>query len=117
MIAALAIFSIGVTGTLAVFAASLRATATSAGHTRAIFLAQGLVEEVLAADVGTGRAYSFPGIAGEIWMALVAGGSPESVVDRLATEYDVEPARLRTDVDSLVERAVGLGLLRRVDDA
>ncbi len=73
-------------------------------------------EEVLAADVGTGRAYSFPGIAGEIWMALVAGGSPESVVDRLATEYDVEPARLRTDVDSLVERTIGLGLLKRVDD-
>ena len=69
-----------------------------------------------AADVETGRAYDFPGIAGEIWVALVAGASPDGVVDRLATEYDVEPARLRTDVDSLVERAIGLGLLKRVDD-
>lgn len=74
-------------------------------------------DEVLAADVETGRAFSFPGIAGEIWMALVAGAGPESVVNGLAAEYDVEPARLRADVDSLVERAVGLGLLRRVDDA
>ena len=56
MIAALAIFSIGVTGTLAVFAASLRATATSANHTRAVFLAQGIVEELLAVDdVETGE--------------------------------------------------------------
>ena len=74
-------------------------------------------DEILAADVETGRAFSFPGIAGEIWMALVGGAGPDSVVNGLAAEYDVEPARLRADVDSLVERAVGLGLLRRVDHA
>ena len=74
-------------------------------------------EEVLAADVKTGCAYSFSGIAGEIWTALVDGASPRSVVDDLAAEYDVEPGRLQADVDSLVERAVELGLLKRVDDA
>jgi len=74
-------------------------------------------EEVLVADIETGRAYSFPGIAGEIWTALVAGRSPETVVESLVTGYEVDPARLRSDVDSLVEKAVGLGLLRRVDDA
>jgi hypothetical protein len=72
-------------------------------------------EEVLAADIGTGRAYSFPGIAGEIWTALVAGEDPDAVIDRLAVEYEVEPTRIRADVDSLVEDALGLGLLKRVD--
>ncbi|MCL7960323.1 MAG: PqqD family peptide modification chaperone [marine benthic group bacterium] len=72
--------------------------------------------EVLAANVETGRAFSFPGIAGEIWMALVGGASPSLVVDALATEYDVESTRLRADVDSVLERALELGLLRRVDD-
>jgi hypothetical protein len=76
-----------------------------------------LDEGIVAADVESGHAFSFPGIAGEIWMALVAGASPESVVDHLATEYDVEPIGLRSDVDSLVQRAVGLGLLERVEDA
>jgi hypothetical protein len=77
-----------------------------------------LEEEVLAADVETGRAYSFPGIAGEMWTGLVADGSSEKgVVDRLVGEYDVEPAQVEADVDSLVERAIGLGLLTRVDDA
>ena len=73
-------------------------------------------DEVLAADVETGCAYSFPGISGEIWMALIAGASRDDVVNDLAAEYDVEPGRLQADVDSLVERAMELGLLKRVDD-
>jgi hypothetical protein len=73
-------------------------------------------DEVLAANLDSGRAFSFPGIAGEIWMALVGGASPSLVVDALATEYDVESTRLRADVDSVLQQAVGLGLLRRVDD-
>jgi hypothetical protein len=74
-------------------------------------------EEVLAADVESGCAYSFPGIAGEIWTALVDGSSPRRVVDALVAEYEVEPGQLEADVDDLLERAVELGLLERVDDA
>ena len=72
--------------------------------------------EVLAADLETGRAYAFPGIAGEIWTALLDALDPEQVVDLLAAEYDVDPARLRRDVDALLNSAVELGLLKRVDD-
>lgn len=75
-----------------------------------------LEDEVLAANVETGHAFSFPGIAGEIWVRLIAGASPNLVVDGLATEYDVEPARIKADVDSVLERALELGLLRQVDD-
>jgi general secretion pathway protein I len=50
MVAAVLIFSLGVTAMLGVFAESLRSTATSADYTRAVFLAQGLMEEVLADD-------------------------------------------------------------------
>jgi hypothetical protein len=75
-----------------------------------------LEDEVLAANVETGQAFSFPGIAGEIWVRLIGGASPNLVVDGLATEYDAEPARIKADVDSVLERALELGLLRRVDD-
>lgn len=76
-----------------------------------------LEEEVLVADTETGRAYSFPGIAGEIWMGLVAGENPDGIVDRLAAEYEVEPAPVRSDIGALLKEALGLGLLTRVDDA
>jgi hypothetical protein len=76
-----------------------------------------LDDGIVAADVESGQAFSFPGIAGKIWMALVAGADPESVVDQLVTVYDVQHTRLRSDVDSLVRRAVDLGLLERVGDA
>ena len=48
MTAALAIFSISVAAILGVFAGCLRATGTSLNHTRAAFLAQGILEEALA---------------------------------------------------------------------
>jgi hypothetical protein len=75
-----------------------------------------LEDEVLAANVETGHAFSLPGIAGEIWLRLIGGSSPDLVVDGLATEYDAEPSRIKADVDSLLERALELGLLRQVDD-
>lgn len=72
---------------------------------------------VLVADAETDRAYSFPGIAGEIWTGLVAGASRESLIEHLVTDYEVEAARVREDVDSLVDQAIGHGLLIRTDDA
>jgi len=50
MVVAVLIFSLAVTAVLGVFAAGLRSTAVSLNHTQGVFLAQGLVEEVLAAD-------------------------------------------------------------------
>ena len=74
-------------------------------------------EEVLVADIETGRAYSFTGIAGEIWTALVSGANPEGIVDRLVLDYDAEPTRIQSDIGTLVDEALRMGLLRRVDDA
>ena len=51
MVVALMIFSVSVVAVIEVFTLCLRATGTSLNHTRAVFLAQGLIEE--AASEGT----------------------------------------------------------------
>jgi len=47
MVAAVMIFSFAVLATMEIFTLCLRSAATSANHTRAVFLAQGLMEEAL----------------------------------------------------------------------
>jgi len=46
MVAALTIFGVGVLGMLELFTTCLRSTSASLGHTHAVYLAQGLLEEV-----------------------------------------------------------------------
>lgn len=48
MVVALMIFGVGVLATMEVFALCLRSSATSVNHSRAVFLAQGLMDETLA---------------------------------------------------------------------
>ena len=47
MVTALVIFSVAVVATIEIFMMCLRSTGTSLNHTRAVFLAQGLIEETL----------------------------------------------------------------------
>lgn len=47
MVAALTIFGVGVLGMLELFTTCLRSTSASLGHTHAVYLAQGLLEEVM----------------------------------------------------------------------
>lgn len=51
MVAALIIFSTGVLATMEVFTVCLRSTGTCKNYTRAVLLAQGLVEETLAEGI------------------------------------------------------------------
>jgi len=48
MIAAMTIFGVGVLATMEIFNMNLRATAASRNYTRAVLLAQGVMEEALA---------------------------------------------------------------------
>ena len=51
MVAALAIFSIGVVGTMEAFTVCLRSSGASLDRTRAVFLAQGLIEQAVAEEL------------------------------------------------------------------
>lgn len=51
-------------------------------------------------EVGTG-----------MWRALTTFPTLEEACMALISEYDVEPARLRADVDRFVERLAGAGLI------
>ena len=50
MVVAVFIFSVGVVAMIEVFTLCLRSTATSVNYSRAVFLAQGLIEEALAEE-------------------------------------------------------------------
>lgn len=50
MVVALVIFSLGVLATLEIFSLSVVSAGTSANYNRAVFLAQGLMEETLAEE-------------------------------------------------------------------
>jgi prepilin-type N-terminal cleavage/methylation domain-containing protein len=47
MVAALTIFGIGVLGMMELFTTCLQSTSASLGHTHAVYLAQGLLEEII----------------------------------------------------------------------
>ena len=83
LMAALMIFSLGVLATMEVFTACLRSTSKAVNYTRAVFLAQGLVEETLAeTDLIPGSE------SGEFGDSLPHGTWTRDIVE---TETEVRP--------------------------
>lgn len=70
-------------------------------------VAEGVVFRDLGNDaillhLGTGRYFGLDPVAARMWTALEAAGTVEGAVDPLTEEYDVEPERLRRDLEELV---------------
>jgi hypothetical protein len=51
-----------------------------------------------------------------MWDALAAAGTVEAAYERLLAEFEVDPGRLRADLDAFIETLAGAGLLRVVAD-
>ncbi len=67
--------------------------------------------EVVLLDLKRGGYYGLDAVASLIWEALVADGRIDSAIDRLRAEYEVSLDRAQRDVQELVERWHGLGLI------
>jgi hypothetical protein len=59
--------------------------------------------------------YGLDEVGTRMWQTLTASESIQAACESLLSEYDVEPGRLRQDVEALVEQLVQFGLVDVVD--
>lgn len=72
----------------------------------------GLFEgQVVLGDLHTGESFGLPGVAGDIWQAIVRHGNQEHVVAELLAVYHVDQARLQGDVAGFIDELLERGLL------
>ena len=68
--------------------------------------------EVVMLDLANQQYFGLTGTGSEMWQLIVEHGSADSVIDRMLTKYDVDPANLRADFDKLVNELAAKGMLR-----
>jgi Coenzyme PQQ synthesis protein D (PqqD) len=78
-------------------------------------LVQELEGESVLLNLSSGRYFGLNKVGTRIWKACTTSASLQEASDALVSEYDVDPERLRHDLQELVEKLVEHGLLE-VDD-
>ncbi len=63
-----------------------------------------LGEEVAVLQVETGTYFGLKGVGIDVWTLLEKSPTLDEIVTHLTTEYEVDPARCRADVTTLLER-------------
>ncbi len=71
-----------------------------------------LGERIVLGDQDQGSSFSLEGTAAEMWQALVEEPSRAEALKRLGRIYEVEPRRLRGDLERFAGELVARGLLR-----
>jgi len=74
-------------------------------------LTQDVGGEIVLLHVGTGVYYGLDAVGASIFNTVTTAESVPAACDTLLAQYDVELGRLRSDVETLVEKLTGLGLL------
>ena len=68
-------------------------------------------DEGVLVNLNTERYLGLNAVGARMWTALGNSGSIEAAYEQLLQEYDVEPARLRADLDEFVDRLLGQQLI------
>jgi len=71
-------------------------------------------EEMTLVDIGQGTRFGLSPVAAHFWQLLECGSTPAEARDAMLTEYDVEPAELDRDLESLLSELVAKGLLKLI---
>lgn len=66
-------------------------------------LIQKVEDETVLLNVTTGRYFGLDPVATRCWEVYAATGSISDAVEQLRSEYDVDAAQLRADLESLFE--------------
>jgi hypothetical protein len=77
-------------------------------------LVRELSGEAVILNLGNETYYGLDEVGYRIWAILTAKGSVADAFDHLLSEYDVEPTRLRQDMEELICQCVEQGLLQLV---
>jgi len=70
-------------------------------------------DESILLDLKTERYLGLDDVATRIWEVVTTAGSIQSAYDALLTEFDVDPERLREDLDEFVQELLQLGLVHQ----
>ena len=71
-----------------------------------------LAGEAVLLDLASGTYFGLDEVGTRIWQLLGEHGSDEPVVAALLDEYDIDEARIRSDLDRLVGELHGKGLVQ-----
>ena len=70
-------------------------------------------EESVLLDLKTERYLGLDDVSARFWDLLTSGGSVQSAYDTLLAEFEVDPDRLRNDLDDFVQELVQFGLVEQ----
>jgi hypothetical protein len=71
-----------------------------------------LQNELILLNLKTQRYFALNAIGSDIWNRLIEHGDIDTVAGLLTAEYDVDPARLRIDLETLISNLTEAGLLQ-----
>lgn len=74
-------------------------------------LARELQGESVLLNLNTESYFGLDEVGTDMWRALTTSDSVEAAYQMLLTQYDVEPERLRQDLNELIEKLVEQGLI------
>jgi hypothetical protein len=72
-----------------------------------------LRDQVIIANVNTEETFSLNGVAADMWSAIATAGSLSDARASVAQNYEVDEARLSTDLDRFVTDLMNRNLLER----
>jgi hypothetical protein len=70
-------------------------------------------EESVLLDLKTERYLGLDDVSARFWDLLTGGGSIQSAYETLLTEFEVDPERLRKDLDDFVQELIQFGLVEQ----
>jgi hypothetical protein len=70
-------------------------------------------EESVLLDLKTERYLGLDEVSARFWDLLTSGGSIQSAYETLLAEFEVDPERLRNDLDDFVQELVEFGLVEQ----
>jgi hypothetical protein len=71
-------------------------------------------EESVLLDLKTERYLGLDDVSARFWDLLTSGGSIQSAYDTLVEEFEVEPERLRNDLDDFIQELIQFGLVEQI---
>jgi Coenzyme PQQ synthesis protein D (PqqD) len=70
-------------------------------------------EESVLLDLKTERYLGLDDVSARFWDLLTSGEPIQSAYDKLLEEFEVDPARLRNDLDAFVQELIQFGLIEQ----
>jgi hypothetical protein len=70
-------------------------------------------EESVLLDLKTERYLGLDDVSARFWDLLTSGEPIQSAYDKLLEEFEVEPERLRNDLDAFVQELIQFGLIEQ----